>query len=292
MAGPIGLAGRWRMVGWWVIDDEGEISHYFSQRLRSKLRVRFLHEQDHIPLLRNLGFIGFRRSEQGILVTFRPTKVSSVAFAALAYLVHDAAPERFLLNALDAGLCPELYPSTALGLARIETLIEEHQSIGGLYRDALAFEAMPTSLRPAFDVWRVAAASSQYSALGEVLEGALGGRYLLAEPDLDGARIIIRSAGSGLHIPDAAWAKAQQGRPISDAPDKTYGRWTSEAYRTALASGKPQLDHIRASIRWSQTDYFQHRYTRLILPVIYRGRAMLLAVNNSTGGIRRHVEAA
>ena len=42
----------------WVIDDDGEILHFFSPRLRTKLHIRVLQAEDRLPLLRNLGFIG------------------------------------------------------------------------------------------------------------------------------------------------------------------------------------------------------------------------------------------
>jgi hypothetical protein len=278
----------------WIIDDDGEITHFYSQRLRSKLHVGLLQEQDHIPLLRNLGFIGLRQAPQGVFVTLRPLTVSRVAFVGLAYWIHDESPERLLLAPLDAGHCLEFYASGAQGLDRIQALIEEHQrgATGRLRRQSLALEAMPASLLPAFDVWRLSGAACEYASLAQLLERELGGKYLLAEPDFDGARFIIRDAGSGLHIPDPTWAMKQRGRSIADAPDKAYGQWATEAYRTAFTGGTPQLDRIEASVRWTQAGLFQHRYTRLILPVVCHDRPMLLAVNNSAGGIRRHFKAA
>ena len=223
----------------WIIDDDGEITHFHSQRLRSKLHVGLLQEQDHIPLLRNLGFIGLRQSPQGVFVTLRPLTVSPVAFAALAYWLHDQSPERLLLTLLDAEHCLEFYASGARGLARIEALIDEHQSgaPGRLRRQSLALEAIPASLQPAFDVWRLSGAACEYASLAELLQRRLGGKYLLAEPDFDAARFIIREAGPGLHIPDPTWAIKQRGRSIADAPDKAYGQWASETYRTAFTGG-------------------------------------------------------
>jgi len=281
-------------VSSWIIDDDGEILHFHSQRLRTKLRVRFLQQQDHIPLLRNLGFIGLREARQGAYVTLRPLTASRVAFASLAYWLHDQSPERLLLAPLEASRCIEFFASSQQCLDRIEELMEQYQqgATRRLFRQSLALESMPAVLRLAFEAWRISGAASEFASLSHVLERELGGKYLLAEPDLDGARFIIQEAGRGLHIPDQSWAIKQRGRSIADAPDKAYGHWATEAYRNAFASGRPKLDHVEASVRWSQTAQFQHRYTRLILPVVSEGRSMLLAVNNSAGGVRRHFKAA
>ena len=111
-------------------------------------------------------------------------------------------------------------------------------------------------------------------------------------PDLEAGHFIIEQTGSGLRIPDPAWAKAQIGRSVAEAPDKAYGQWVTQAYKSVLMQNLPQLDHIDARIYWPRLGRLHHRYDRLLLPVRDRGQPMLLSINNSAGGVRGDVEAA
>lgn len=279
-------------MGWWLIDDEGEILHFFSPRLRNKLRVKTLHEQDHLPLLRNLGFIGLQEGKQGASISFRPSTVSPVALATLSYWVKDSVPSRLLLVVLEPGHCPEIHSPIGLGLARIGALIDAYRRDDLFRRQAVSPSAIPASLAQVFSAWRVCGAASEFSSLRNLLEHEPAGRYLLVQPDVEGGRFVIQQTGAGLRVPDPGWAKVQVGRSIAETPDKAYGEWVSEAYQSALRQDTPQLDHVEAKIYWPRLGRLQHRYDRLILPVRDRGRPMLLSVNNSPGGIRGHFEAA
>lgn len=275
----------------WIIDGDGEVLHLYSPRLRSKLHVRTLLEQDHVPLLRNLGYIGLHQTAQGTSISLRPATVSPVALAALSYWIYDHAPARLLLAILEPGHCLELYSCLARALARIEALFDACQ--GRLFhRRGLSLDQVPAPLEDVFAAWRVAGPASDFAELQVLLQREPAGRYLLSQPDIDAGRFVIREAGVGLLIPDPAWASSQLGRSIADVPDKAYGRWASEVYQTVLARSAPQLDHIEAKIYWPRIGRLQHRYTRLILPVRDRGRPMLLTVNYSPGGVGGRLEAA
>jgi hypothetical protein len=281
-----------RIVSSWIIDDDGEILHFHSQRLRTKLRVRFLQQQDHIPLLRNLGFIGLRATPHGACISFRPSTVGHVAVASLSYWLNDTAPSRFLLTVLEKGYCVELHASLADCLERINGLIDDFRRDALFHQRDVSPARVPASLAEVFSAWKASAGRCDFTSLRSLLEREPAGQYLLVRPDKECGRFIIEQTGSGLRIPDPAWAKAQIGRSIADVPDKAYGHWVTEAYKSVLIQDRPQLGHIDAKIYWPRLGRLHHRYDRLLLPVRDRGMPMLLSINNSSGGVRGDVEAA
>jgi hypothetical protein len=276
----------------WIIDDEGEVLDFFSSRLRNKLRVKTLLEQDHVPLLRNLGFIALREMPHGTSVSFRPATVSPIAFASLCYWLSDRVPSRLLLVVLEPGHSLELYSCLHEGLTRIEELMEAYRHDRLFQRCAVLPNAIAAPLAQVLAAWRVSGAASDFGSLRDVLEREPAGQYLLVQPDQEAGRLIIERTGAGLRIPDPAWARVQIGRPIADMPDTAYGQWVSEDYKSALQTGEPRLDHVEAKIYWPRLGRLQHRYDRLILPVQDRGRGVLLSVNNSAGGVRGDIKAA
>ena len=233
-------------MGWSVIDDDGEVLHYFSPRLRNKLRVRTLHEQDRLPLLRNLGFIGLREGLQGASVSFRPSTVSPVALAALGYWLKDHAPSRLLLIILEPGHCHELYSSLDRGWARIDALTNAYQRDNFFCRQTVSPSAIPTPLAQVFSAWKDSGAASDFASLRSLLEHEHAGQYLLVQPDVECARFIIRQVGAGLRIPDPAWANIQVGRSIVEVPDTAYGQWVSEAYKSALLQDRAAARSCRS----------------------------------------------
>lgn len=291
-AGLVFFSLRVRVVSSWIIDDDGEILHFFSPRLRKKLRIRILQTEDRLPLLRNLGFIGVRETPQGASISFRPSTVGPVAVASLSYWLNDAAPSRFLLTVLEQGHCVELYASLTDCLERINRLIDDFRRDDHFRQRSVSPAIIPASLAQVFAAWKASCGASDFASLRDSLEREPAGQYLLVRPDLEGGRFIIERTGSGLRIPDPAWAKAQIGKSIADAPDQAYGRWVTRSYKAVLDQGRPQLDHVDARIYWPRLGRLHHRYDRLLLPVRDRGLPMLLSINNSSGGVRGDVEAA
>ena len=290
-----GVLVKVRPMSRWVITHEGELFHYWSPILRGKLFSRSLQEQDFVPLLRNLGFIGLQQGPRGIGINFRPATISPVALAALGYWMCDHSPTRLWLTILEPGQCVELYTSIGRALERIEALIDEHHGAArnSFFKKPIALGAMPTpALGSLFAAWKRSGSDSDFSSLRELLRHELADRYVLLRPDTEAARFVIADAGTGLRIPDANWAKAQVGHPVTDMPDKAYGEWVSETFRSVLVAGKPQLDRVEAKIYWPRTGRVLRRYTRLILPVQDHGYSRLLSANEPASGIDGRLEAA
>ena len=55
------------------------------------------------------------------------------------------------------------------------------------------------------------------------------------------------------------------GDKLENFPDKDYGSWVAEYYKSVASTGQPRYDHITASIQREATPYETH-YERLMLP--------------------------
>ena len=55
------------------------------------------------------------------------------------------------------------------------------------------------------------------------------------------------------------------GEKLENFPDKDYGSWVSQYYKSVASTGQPRYDHITASIERQATPYVTH-YERLLLP--------------------------
>jgi len=55
------------------------------------------------------------------------------------------------------------------------------------------------------------------------------------------------------------------GGRVEDQPDKTYGQWVSQFYKSVASTGQPRYDYVTASIQRPPATYTTH-YERLLLP--------------------------
>ena len=55
------------------------------------------------------------------------------------------------------------------------------------------------------------------------------------------------------------------GEKLENLPDKDYGGWASEFYKSVASTGEPRYDYVTAAIR-RRPDTFVTRYERLLLP--------------------------
>ena len=55
------------------------------------------------------------------------------------------------------------------------------------------------------------------------------------------------------------------GGKVQDQPDKTYGQWVSQFYKSVASTGQPRYDYVTASIQRPPGTFATH-YERLLLP--------------------------
>jgi hypothetical protein len=79
---------------------------------------------------------------------------------------------------------------------------------------------------------------------------------------------VFRFIGDGFNWLEADYQFYGIGESIENQPDKEYGIWVAEFYKSVARTGQPRYDIIRAAIQAqpSQPGLFMTRYERLLLP--------------------------
>src|SRR5260370_30418486 len=78
------------------------------------------------------------------------------------------------------------------------------------------------------------------------------------------------------------------GGKVQDQPDKTYGQWVSQFYKSVASTGQPRYDYVTAAIERPPGTYTT-RYERLLLP--WKTPSDEVLVTMSSRGLRGDVAA-
>ena len=77
---------------------------------------------------------------------------------------------------------------------------------------------------------------------------------------------VFRFIGDGFKWMKSEYQFTGVGERIENLPDKEYGGWVSEFYKSVATSGQPRYDIVSASIQTDQEKPYLTRYERLLLP--------------------------
>ncbi len=139
----------------------------------------------------------------------RETAIARVA--ELAELAKQARPKDFLAHAVTANELPE---STALGIL----------------------------LR----YWERLSEPEGHASLMNLLNKALGNRYVLVGQDHSTDKMVFREFGGGLFNHYEAWRANGVGVALDALPDHEYGLWAADAYKQVLVQGEPRIHDVDA----------------------------------------------
>jgi hypothetical protein len=273
-------------AGHLVFDDQGKA--WPADSLEFRQRLLFPENRtDFVPqVVQRLGFISAVRRRTGATVTFRPRRASPVALASLLYWLSDEPPERICLAILDDRLRHELYGSLKLAIERMHRLIEAHQeeerppfTARGLSPSA-ASDDLP--FRWLLTNWERSDKHLSLQNLSGQVDHLFDGRFCAARPGQEPAELVFERLGSGLPVPDPEWRESAHGTRVIDMPDRSYGRWVSQAYLSVLCTGRPEFDDVSAHVYWPQSGRLHCEYRRLILPCVDAdGHPYLLSVSRA-----------
>jgi hypothetical protein len=249
-----------------------------------------------LQVIKNLGFIGAKRWRGSAIVTFRPRTVSPIAFASLLYWLGDNPPARVCLAILGDRPRHEMHGSVKQLRIRMGQLIEQQQGQQPLFvarSRSLAAVSPHSPFRWLLTNWERSNKRLSWQSLSEQADHSFDGRFCVLRPGKEHSEFVIERLGSGLRIPDHEWRASARGTRLADMPDRSYGRWLSEAFFSLLHWGRPQLHDISAKIYWPQSGRIHCEYRRLFLPCIDAdGRPWLLSVSSPQRRLSRGIEAA
>ena len=227
--------------------------------------------------IRNLGFIRFQVLDRLVTeIELHPRNVDRRALIALERLLGEAGTNLYRIKSFDGEWRSEISASAEHTAARLRELCApafepppserfqvEPQDWDTLLRDT------NNPLRLLAQKWRMSFGIFDPNVLSIALSHQMLPRLAIAGVRPDRSEPTWRFIGEGHKWLGADYKVRGVGEKITDMPDKDYGNWLTEFYRSVGASGQPRYDFVTGSIRYEDENgkpVKPVRYERLMLP--------------------------
>ena len=222
--------------------------------------------------VRERGFIHVRRRASGMQIALRAGKFTQRGLLA-AILAQEELPTRILLSVFDgARWTHELFASMVAFTQRAETIaadkplgprepwIATRLSLDTLLQPRLA------SLQPILSLWESSRGRLPEDFDQRIAAAGHQPRTILLRRKPRSKRLLHERVPIGSQMMKPAQWLDLLGRDLEELPDPAYGAWAHRAYTEVMATGRPQLDSVRATTRSSDGAKLRMRYDRLIMP--------------------------
>ncbi|MGE5511123.1 MAG: hypothetical protein ACM31O_07725 [Bacteroidota bacterium] len=256
-----------------LIDDQGQIWDGASRTLRASFDSPYSGGEFSDYAVTNLGFIAANAYGGSCQIRLRPSFVAPNAMQSLLHWLKSGRVDRIVLSWLDKDWHHELLRSRDAAVTRVGELIDAAQRAqpNDFISNEVTAAQLPenTALGILLRYWERLSEPEGQPSLMDLLNKALGNRYVLVQRDPSNAKLVFRKFGGGLFNHYDAWRANGVGAPLEELPDHSYGRWVSEAYAAALETRVPRVDDVDAIVRWPHVGRTRMRYRRVIVPFSY-----------------------
>jgi hypothetical protein len=226
-----------------------------------------------------------------VQITLRAGKFTQRGLLA-AILALEQRPARVLLSMFDgASWRHELFASMA-SFAQLAEALAADKPLGPrepwiatrLSLDALGQPRL-ASLQPLLNLWEACRGRLPEDFDRHIADGGHGPRTILLRQMRRSKRLVFERVPTGsLMMKPEQWLRFV-GHALEEMPDPQYSAWAHREYKDVVASGRPQLDSIRANTRSLDGAKLHMRYDRLLMP--WRGRQSAVFINAVT--VRREL---
>jgi|GEM_PF-7062997 len=265
----------------WMIDEVGRRWPGESAGLRRHIGSDLPWPQLKAYAVANLGYCRAMVGRTGAQITLRPRVVSQPTLAGTFFWVLQQPMERIAVNLAREAPPPGDWTRRVLG--------SKPHALGYLSREADAQHILRNAhflsrARPLDDVAafpplaallrRAVECGFRYEreAFAPLVEGPLQRRALVIAPSSDAARLTIKEWGTGYRTYSKRWLARSRGLNVEDQRDFLYASRAADGYRTAWAQCRPILEDVDARVV-DEVGMLNHvRYTRIIIPMLTRGR--------------------
>ncbi|HVB18380.1 MAG TPA: hypothetical protein VNF04_17755 [Stellaceae bacterium] len=224
--------------------------------------------------VKNLGFIKFSMIERSIIeVELHPRNVSLAAVLGVQQQIQSSNVKLFRIKYFDGSWQSEITSSAEQAMVRLsrltapefvatsrERFIVEPQDYTQLLRDE------DNTFRVMAQKWRMSFGQFDSGLIPFALNHQLLRHMMIVGVKPQPADPVFRFIGDA----HSNWAGSRYhftalGDKLVNFPDKDYGSWVAEYYKSVANTGEPRYDHVTASIQRQATPYVTH-YERLMLP--------------------------
>jgi len=268
-----------------MIDEAGRTYTTGSSALLRSLHIERRDFDLTKYLIRNLGFVRFRRIRSDARITLYPKFLTRAAYEKLAWIIVDQECARHILEHVEDSALMEIIPGMDDSIARLGDLASAGGEVvrADFYNEELSLRRLNGTRRLAplarlMRRWRAHHGSAPAELDRLFADPGLRGRAMVVRM-LNDERGIVEYAGNGFSCFDSGWQRSVIGRDIWEQPDPSYGHRVAEAYANTYRSNEPRLEFVEAAIRTPGCSLRRSRYERLLLPWRSRGASFVSAVS-------------
>jgi len=230
--------------------------------------------------IRNLGFIKFQVLDRLVAeIELHPRNVDLRALLAVERLLRQSIAKLFRIRYLDTEWHSEISASSEHTVARLrelcapvfEPVLTERFRVEPRDPDVLFNTAVgrAQAMGQIAMKWRVAYGVFDPLVMGIAARNDLLPHFAIAGFQRDDGRPIFRFLGGAHRWAGDTYRMEGLGQPIEEMPDREYGAWVSQFYKSVGASGQPRLDLVTAQMEYHGEAGKPRRtahYERLLLP--------------------------
>lgn len=226
--------------------------------------------------VKNLGFVKCETLGNSIVeIELHPRNVALPALLAIQQELLLSCVQLFRIKYFDTSWHSEITASRDQAIARISELCAPTFELPPADRFLVEpgdytklFDDGQAPLRPLLQKWRMSFGHFDPTVISLAVEHGLLSRMMIFGLKPREFEPVFRFVGDR-HV----WLGANSqisaiGEKVADQPDKDYGSWVSQFYKTVASSGQPRYDIVNASIQTpaGPAQAYVTRYERLLLP--------------------------
>ena len=265
-----------------LVDDSGKTWHQNSLSLRTQLHCPNYPGDLENDVIRNLGYVGIRKTRRCVFVKYRPNAVSEVALTATMFWLNDNRPSSVCFRFVEFSCPDEIGGSYANSIDRISALhveLELQKRVLATHRDIN--DIKPNSpLYPLLQYWKSVGGKCPLEEMRHLAHTYAHSRYAFIRRDAN-VGFVFTELGDGLEMPDANAIRATLARPVSQQIDTMYYTWVERNYSNGLESFRPDVADVDARVSWPHHRPVRHRYRRLLLPCLGDSGPFLFSVSSA-----------
>jgi len=227
--------------------------------------------------IKNLGFIKFQVIGRSIVeVELHPRNVELPALLAAQQQLFTSEVKLFRIRFFDTAWQSEISSTAEHTVARLSELCtpvfeppqHERFTVAPMDFSAL-FDDDKNNLRPLAQKWRISFGQFDPGVISLAVTHQLLSRMMIIGVRPRTREPVWRFIGEGHRWIGGQFRLQGVGERVENMPDKDYGEWATQYYKSVAASGQPRYDFITGSIRYEDEAGRPLRhltYERLMLP--------------------------
>jgi hypothetical protein len=240
--------------------------------------------------VKNLGFIRFQFFDNSLIeIELHPHNVKLPALLAVQQQVLSSRVKLFRIKHFEKSWKSEIMFSYELAVSRLSELCtpayappfsDKFVAEPKDYNTLFATPENPLSLMA--QKWRMSFGSFDPTVISFAIKHQLLSRMMILGVKSRKTDPVFRFIGDGFKWLETEYQFNGIGERMENLPDKEYGMWAAEFYKSVASAGQPRYDVVRAAIQARPTGQplFITRYERLLLPWRTRSEEVFVTLSS------------